>query len=127
MNGMFIILLIIAVFAAMMTLAIYVPTFIGHLVHKHRHPQDTELVNMYLERVREAPDTFEVSCASSVTAKDGVFEASDYGSLQAGGRSVAKSSWQSSRVGRSVRRLWKRNGRTDARKTALLDRLKTDG
>jgi len=127
MNGMLIILLIIAALVATMTLAIYIPTLIGHLVHTHRHPEDAELVAMYLERVRDDPDSFALSCANSITAKDGVFEATDFGSLQAGGRSVARSSWQSSKVGRSVRRLWKRNGRTDARKKALLDRLKSDG
>ncbi|WP_298842066.1 hypothetical protein [uncultured Salinicola sp.] len=106
---------------------IVLPLTIGNLIHRRRYPEDTELVRIYLERVRDNPDSFTVECDSSIEAADDVFKAASYGSLRANGRSLSKSTWQEMKISRSVKKLWKRNGQTDAKKKALIERLTTNG
>lgn len=106
---------------------IVLPLTIGNLLHRRRYPEDTELVRIYLERVRDDPDSFSVECESSIEATDDVFKAASYGSLRANGRSLSKSTWQEMKISRSVKKLWKRNGQTDAKKKALIERLTANG
>ena len=104
-----------------------IPLAIGNFLQRRRHPEDGKLYDMYMERARKSPDSFTVECDSSIEAKDDVFKATSYGSLQAARRSLSLSMWQDIRVSRSVRRLWKHHGRTDQKKKALIDKLSVNG
>ena len=95
------------------------PLAIGHILHARRHPQD-------LKRVKNDPDSFKVTCDSTIEVKDDVFKAGSYGSLSAERQSLATSSWSEMRINRAVKRLWKHHGRTDPKKTVTLEKLVHD-
>ena len=102
------------------------PLAIGHILHARRHPQDLRMVKVFLERARENPDSFKVTCDSSIEAKDDIFKAASYGSLSAERQSLTTSTWSEMRVNRAVKRLWKHHGRTDPNKTVTLEKLAHD-
>ena len=106
---------------------IVLPLAVGNLLHRRRYPEDTEIVRIYLERVRDDPDSFSVECDSSITVTDDVFKAESYGSLKANGRSISMSTWEDVKIMHSVKKLWKRKGKTDAKKKAILEKLSADG
>ena len=81
------------------------------------------MVKVYLERARTDPDSFKVTCDSSIEAKDDVFKAGSFGSLSADRQHLATSTWSEMRINRSVKRLWKHHGRTDPKKTSTLKKL----
>lgn len=104
-----------------------IPIALGHLRHRARFPEDTRLFGIYIRRARSAPDSFRVENGNSVEAKDDIFTASDRGNLQAERRLINLSMWQDMQVARSVKRLWKYHGRTDAKKKKTLEKLSAHG
>lgn len=102
------------------------PLAIGHILHARRHPQDLKMVKVFLKRVKNDPDSFKVTCDSTIEVKDDVFKAGSYGSLSAERQSLATSSWSEMRINRAVKRLWKHHGRTDPKKTVTLEKLVHD-
>ena len=112
---------------ALIILAIPVlPLAIGHKLQARRHPQDLKMVKAFLKRAKNNPDSFAVTCDSSITVKDDIFKAESYGSLSAEMQQLATSTWSEVRINSAVKRLWKYHGKKDPKKTMTLKKLAHD-